>query len=72
MRSKTQFTDIACPNDSFKFYGLEGKTNVVENGTSVSRGETVRKYICLQCGEVFNDHTGTFYYDLVKKSELSI
>lgn len=49
---KPQFTDVACPNDSCKFYGPKGKGNVVGNGTSMSRGEklentsvgTVAKY----------------------------
>jgi transposase-like protein len=67
---KPQFTDVACPNDSCEFYGLKGKDNVVGNGTSVSRGEKVRKYICRNCGKVFNDHTGTFYYDLRKEERV--
>ena len=61
---KPQFTDVACPNHSCKSYGLTGEGNIVGNGISVSRGEKVRKYICRHCGKVFNDHTGTFYYDL--------
>src|SRR5450759_2946705 len=40
------------------------------NGTSVSRGEKVRKYICRHCDKVFNDHTGTFYYDLRKEESV--
>ena len=67
---KPQFTDVSCPNDSCKSYGLKGKGNVVGNGTSTSRGEKVRKYICRDCGKVFNDHTGTFYYDLRKEERL--
>jgi len=67
---KAQFTDVACPNNSCKFYGLKGKGNVVGNGTSTSRGEKVRKYICRQCNKVFNDHTGTFYYDLRKEERV--
>ena len=41
-----------------------------KNGTSVSRGEKVRKYICRHCGKVFNDHTGTVYYDLRKEEHI--
>ena len=67
---KAQFTDVACPNDLCKSYGLKGKGNVVGNGTSTSRGEKVRKYICRHCGKVFNDHTGTFYYDLRKEERV--
>ena len=59
---KPQFTDVACPNTLCEFYGLKGKDNVVGNGTSMSRGEKVGKYICRHCCKVFNDHTGTFYY----------
>jgi len=67
---KPQFTDVACPNHSCKSYGLTGEGNIVGNGTSVSRGEKVRKYICRHCGKVFNDHTGTFYYDLRKEESV--
>jgi transposase-like protein len=67
---KSQFTDVACPNNSWKSHGLKGKSNVVGNGTSTSRGEKVRKYICRDCGKVFNDHTGTFYYDLHKEERV--
>ena len=54
---KPQFTDVACSNHSCKSYGLTGEGNIVGNGTSVSRGEKVRKYICRHCGKVFNDQT---------------
>jgi len=67
---KPQFTDVACPNHSCKSYGLTGEGNIVGNGTSVSRGEKVRKYICRHCGKVFNDHTCTFYYDLRKEEHV--
>ena len=36
---KPQFTNVACPNHSCKSYGLTGESNIVGNGTSVSRGE---------------------------------
>ena len=67
---KPQFNDIACLNKDCEIYGLTGKGNVIGNGTSVSRGEKVRKYICRHCGKVFNDHTGTFYYDLRKEEHI--
>jgi transposase-like protein len=67
---KPQFTDVACPNDLCEFYGFKSKGNVVGNGTSMSRGEKVRKYICRHCGKVFNDYTGTFYYDLRKEERV--
>jgi len=67
---KPQFTDVACPNKDCEFYGLTDHGNIVGNGTSISRGEKTRKYICRHCGKVFNDHTGTFYYDLRKKEHI--
>jgi transposase-like protein len=67
---KPQFTSVACPNHLCKSYGLTGEGNIVGNGTSISRGEKVRKYICRHCGKVFNDHTGTFYYDLRKEESV--
>src|SRR5665647_2455305 len=67
---KPQFNDIACLNKDCELYGLTDKGNVIGNGTSVSRGEKVRKYICRHCGKVFNDHTGTVYYDLRKEEHI--
>ena len=64
---KPQFTDVACPNNLCQLYGLKDKGNIVGNGTSMSRGEKVRKYICHHCGKVFNDYTGTFDSDLRKE-----
>jgi hypothetical protein len=31
-----------------------------------------KKYICRHCGNVFCDHTGTFYYDLHKEEHIII
>jgi hypothetical protein len=50
-----QFDNVACPNNSCKFYGLKGKGIIVGNGTSISRGETFIKYIGGHCKKVFND-----------------
>ncbi len=67
---KPQFTSVACPNKDCGFYGITDQGNVVGNGTSISRGEKTRKYICHHCGKVFCDHTGTFYYDLRKEESI--
>lgn len=67
---KLQFTNAACPNNLCKFYDLKGKDNVFGNGTSISRGEKVRKYICRHCGKLFNYHTGTIYYNLRKEENI--
>lgn len=66
---KPQFTDVSCLNNLCQLYGLKGKGNIVGNGTSMSRGEKVRKYICHHCGKVFNDYTSTFYSDLRKDEQ---
>jgi len=68
---KQQFTDVSCPNKDCHLYGLTGQGNVVGNGTYTSRGEKTRRYLCLECGKAFCDHTGTFYHDL-RKDEKTI
>ena len=67
---KPQFIDVVCPNKDCELYGLADQGNVVGNGTSISRGEKTRKYICRHCGKVFNDHTGSVYYDLRKEERI--
>jgi hypothetical protein len=31
--AKPKFTDISCPNQDCKFYGIFGKGNIIGNGT---------------------------------------
>jgi hypothetical protein len=69
---KPQFTDVACPNDLCEFYGFKSKGNVVGNGTSMSRGEKVRKYICCHCGKYSMTIQGLSIMISVKKNVLSI
>ena len=64
--SKPKFTDVYCPNQYCKFYGIPGKGNVVGNGTYQIKNSRVRKYICRECGRVFNDRTDTFFNNLRK------
>jgi transposase-like protein len=66
--TKPQFIDVVCPNKDCELYCLADQGNVVGNGTSISRREKSRKYICRHCGKVFNDHTGSVYYEAYPKS----
>ena len=69
--AKPKFTDISCPNKDCKLYGISGKGNITGNGTYQIKNKIVRKYICHECGRVFNDRTGTFF-DNVRKDEFII
>ena len=66
--AKPQFTDVFCPNEDCKFYGISGNGNIIGNGTYQITNKRVRKYICRECGRVFNDRTNTFF-DNVQKTE---
>ena len=66
---KSQFVDVACPNENCDLYGLVGQGNVVGNGTDVSHGKKTRRYFCRHCGKTFCDHTGSFYNDLRKDEQ---
>ena len=66
--AKPKFTDVSCPNEDCKLYGVTGKENIIGNGTYQIKNKRVRKYICRECGRVFNDRTGTFF-DNVRKEE---
>jgi transposase-like protein len=66
--AKPKFTDVSCPNEVCKLYGVTGKENIIGNGTYQIKNKRVRKYICRECGRVFNDLTGTFF-DNVRKDE---
>ncbi len=66
--AKPKFTDVSCSNPDCKLYGVTGKENIIGNGTYQIKNKRVRKYICRECGRVFNDRTGTFF-DNVRKEE---
>lgn len=66
--AKPQFTDVHCPNHDCKFYGISGEKNIIGNGTYQIKNRRVRKYICRECGRVFNDRTDTFF-DNIRKDE---
>ena len=58
------FSEMACPNQECKQYGKTGQGNIVGNGTYASQNGRLRKFICRSCGRVFNERTGTFFFDL--------
>jgi hypothetical protein len=69
--AKPKFTDVFCPNKECKFYGISGKGNIIGNGTYQIKNKRVRKYICRECGRVFNDRTDTFF-DNIRKDESTV
>ena len=64
--AKPKFTDVSCPNKSCKLYGVSGQGNIVGNGTYQISNKRNRKYICRECGRVFNDRTDIFFENLRK------
>jgi transposase-like protein len=63
------FSDVACPNEECKQYGLTGQGNIVGNGTYETKSGRVRKYICRTCGGIFCDRSNTMFYDLRTSEE---
>jgi len=61
---KPKFTDVPCPNEDCTLYGVTSKGNVIGNGTYITKGGKVQKYICRNCGRVFCGRTNTVFYDL--------
>lgn len=59
-----RFNDVCCLNEKCNLYGQVGKQNIVSNGTYKTQSGRVRKFICRSCGKVFNERTGTFFFDL--------
>lgn len=66
---KPMFSDVACPNEECKQYGLTGQGNIVGNGTYETKSGRVRKYICRTCGGIFCDRSNTMFYDLRTSEE---
>jgi len=64
-----EFVAVFCPNPKCKLSGLSGRGNIVGNGTYHSQNGRVRKFICRNCGKVFNERTGTFFFDLRTSEE---
>jgi transposase-like protein len=63
------FENVFCPNSDCMYFQKPGMGNVVANGTYSTRSGKVRKYICRGCGRVFNDRTGTVFFDLRTSNE---
>ena len=61
---KQQFLDVSCPNTDCKKCGKINEGNIVGNGTYETSAGVVRKFICKECGCVFNSRTGTAYEGL--------
>lgn len=63
------FDHVFCPNADCMYFQKTGMGNVVANGKYSTRSGVVRKYICRGCGRVFNDRTGTVFFDLRTSDE---
>ena len=63
------YNDVFCPNQACELYGKAGQGNIVSNGTYKSQSGRVRKFMCRSCGRVFNERTGTFFFDLRTSEE---
>ena len=68
--AKPKFTDVYCPNQDCKFSSISRKDNIVGNGTYQIKNKRIRKYICRECGRVFNDRTDTFMNNLHKDKSI--
>ena len=64
--AKPKFTDVYCPNQNCKFSSISGEDNIIGNDTYQIKNKRVRKYICRECGRLFNDRTYTFFNNLRK------
>ena len=63
------FPHVFCPNADCMYFQKTGMGNVVANGKYSTQSGGVRKYICRGCGRVFNDRTGTVFFDLRTSDE---
>lgn len=63
------FGHVFCPNSDCGYFQKTGMGNIVANGKYSTRSGVVRKYICRICGKVFNDRTGTVFFDLRTSDE---
>ena len=63
------FGHVFCPNSDCTYFQKTGMGNIVGNGKYSTYSGVVRKYICRSCGRVFNDRTGTVFFDLRTSDE---
>ena len=59
-----KYDDVFCTNHACSLYGKVKKGNIVSNGTYSTKSGRVRKFICRNCGSIFNERTGTVFFDL--------
>jgi transposase-like protein len=59
-----KYDNVFCTNHACSLYGKTKQGNIVSNGTYATKSGRVRKFICRTCGNVFNDRTGTVFFDL--------
>jgi transposase-like protein len=59
-----KYHDVFCPNTACSLYAKTKQGNIVSNGTYSTKSGRIRKFICRRCGNVFNDRTGTVFFDL--------
>jgi transposase-like protein len=59
-----KYEDVFCTNHACTLYGKTRQGNIVSNGTYSTKSGRVRKFICRACGNVFNNRTGTVFFDL--------
>lgn len=60
---KSKFDNIACPNPECVDHGRRGAGNIKGNGSYRGQNGIIRKYVCNACKGIFNDRTGTAFYD---------
>jgi len=58
------YSEVCCPNRECDLYGRTKAGNIVSNGTYATQSGRLRKFICRNCKTVFNERTGTVFFDL--------
>ena len=64
-----KYDDVFCANPDCGLYGKTKQGNIVSNGTYSTKSGRVRKFICRNCGKIFNERTGTVFFDLRTSEE---
>ena len=66
---QSRFDNVACPNTECPNCGQRGAGNIKGNGRYETKSGPVRKFVCSSCGSVFNERSGTAFYDLRSPDE---
>ena len=64
-----KYNDVFCTNHACSLYGKTEQGNIVSNGTYSTKSGRVRKFICRNCGNIFNGRSGTVFFDLRTSEE---